>query len=419
MKPAIRTLLVGTTSLVALASTARAQLASHGPISVHGYPTVYTDADGLSLAHMVDPDPFIVLDALPFPNDPLDVNTGNFYGESFYFLAEGGLATNTGAAIVVMAVEGVWGNLDEAVIQGDQVVFNRLRIRVDVPNPGTFTVIHPYGQDVFVVTQEDFDLTGGLRAINFTDDCLHTIPVSCAPGATAFSTSLEPSARIGPTFLQWDPAESPPPAGHIGAVGVPHTVIGSPFGTNDITIVGPNIGGVGVNVVTTDLFDVQGIIGDPGPVGVGTLQCLGDGTGAPCPCANESPNAGEGCATSSGSGMTISGAGTTSIAADDLVLTAANTPINTGIFYVGQTDLSPGIALFDGLQCAQGPTHRYPGLNSVAGTVSQGGLVADEPSGNFFVPGGSYMFQYFSRDVGGPCVGFANFSPGLLVTMTP
>lgn len=419
MKPEIRTLLMAATALAAAAATANAQLASHGPPSVHGFPTVYTDSNNLSLAHMIDPDPFIVLDVLPVPGDALDVGAGNFYGESFYFLAGAGLDTSGGAALVVMAIEGVWGNLDEAVVQGDQVVFNRLRIRVDVSGPGTYTVIHPYGTDVFDVTQAIFDRTGGVRAINFTDDCLHTIPASCTPGATAFSTPIEAGARVGPTYLQWDPAESAPPADHIGAAGVPHTVIGSPAGTNFFSILGPDIGGPGVDVVTTDLFDLQGIIADPAPVGIGLVQCLGDGSGAPCPCGNESGTPGEGCLTASGRGMTIAASGSTSIAADDLLLTASNTPINTGIFYVGQSSLHPGNPLFDGLQCAQGPTHRYPGLNSLTGVITQGGLVADEPSGNFFVPGGSYVFQYFSRDVAGPCAGPANFSPGLLVTMTP
>jgi hypothetical protein len=168
-----------------------------------------------------------------------------------------------------------------------------------------------------------------------------------------------------------------------------------------------------------DHFDAITDFGDP----PGVIACSGDGSSTPCPCGNESASPDQGCLTSNGSGITIVGGGTTSIADDDMSLTSTNVPIgNTGIYYVGQLDLSPGNALFDGLQCASGNGHRFAGQFSSTGTVSDTGFVAQHPVGGaYFVPGGSYVFQYFTRDAGGssPCGFAANFSPGYLVTMTP
>src|SRR5262249_58629123 len=73
-----------------------------------------------------------------------------------------------------------------------------------------------------------------------------------------FAWSL-PVTNLGP-FLQWDPLASVPPAGFIGVPATPHAIIGSPFGTNVFRIAGPNIGGPGVNVVETNLFNIVGKI---------------------------------------------------------------------------------------------------------------------------------------------------------------
>lgn len=37
------------------------------------------------------------------------------------------------------------------VENGEQFPFTRLRIRMDVPAIGTYTVIHPYGQEVLML----------------------------------------------------------------------------------------------------------------------------------------------------------------------------------------------------------------------------------------------------------------------------
>jgi hypothetical protein len=157
------------------------------------------------------------------------------------------------------------------------------------------------------------------------------------------------------------------------------------------------------------------------PVEPGTALCFGDGSGAACPCSNESGTAGRGCLQSNGLGMRITGFGSTSVSADDLGLrTTQVAPGNTGIYYCGTVAVqSP---LFDGIQCVGGDVRRFGGQFQSDGTVESSGFVAQEGSGAYFVPSTSYDFQYWSRDFqagGSPCGQLANFSPAYSVTLTP
>jgi hypothetical protein len=153
----------------------------------------------------------------------------------------------------------------------------------------------------------------------------------------------------------------------------------------------------------------------------GSTFCFGDGSGPPCPCFNPG-GAGEGCATTTGSGMTIAAFGSNSIEADDLILRAQNVPLmNAGIFYAGTISF-PGNPLFDGLQCVGGSVLRLQGRVSTTPTVMDTGLVAQDPSGLYWTPSTTYHFQYFTRDVQtgtSACDALANLSPGYTLTMTP
>lgn len=123
----------------------------------------------------------------------------------------------------------------------------------------------------------------------------------------------------------------------------------------------------------------------------GTASCFGDGSGTPCPCLN-SGDPGEGCMHSSGHGMVISGSGSTSILADDLVLYADQCPpVNTGIFYVGTESVSN--QLFDGIQCASGNVRRFRAQSQTDGSASDTDFGA-QSGGSYFFPGETYHFQY-------------------------
>jgi len=247
-------------------------LASFGALNEHGYPSRYTDHNGVALElcdETTDIDPFCgnppfgdpLGEGLPFDAPP-DIPSGNFWHEVFYFLGGADMTFTGGDALIVLAVEGVFDNATEDIIDGDQLVFSRIRHRISLPNQpssvGTYTVTHPFGVDVFEVTQADLDARNGVRAINFTDDCLHgvvdgVITPTCgvALGDQFTNPTDDTRSRIS-HYLSWD---SGAPAGYIGDPATPHTVTGSPCGTNVFRVEGPGIPG---GSVETNLFILQG-----------------------------------------------------------------------------------------------------------------------------------------------------------------
>ncbi len=161
-------------------------------------------------------------------------------------------------ALVVMAAEAAF--VAEVPTDGEQFPFTRLRIRVDVPFPGVYTVTHPYGQESFVV------------------------PVT-APGQEireSFDIEFMPNAqnqgRVGP-WLTWDTFPNDPvlpdTAGSdrfVGDAATPHAVKGSPCGNNFFRVEAVGLDGVTplaidpldedgdglTNRITTDLFVTSG-----------------------------------------------------------------------------------------------------------------------------------------------------------------
>ncbi|TFH23794.1 MAG: hypothetical protein E4H03_05335 [Myxococcales bacterium] len=247
-------------------------LASFGPFNEFNYPAYYVDQNGLALDlcdETIADDPLCgnplfgdpLGGGLPFDAPP-DIASGNFWAETFYFLATTDIAFAGGDALIVLAVEGVWDNATEAIIDGDQLVFSRIRHRISLPNlpssAGTYTVTHPFGVDVFEVTEADLALTGGSRVINFTDDCLHGVvngaitPTCSVTLGDQFTNIIDPTRSRISHYLTWD-VNAPP--GYIGNPAIPHAVTGSPCGTNVFRVEGPGIPG---GVAETTLFSLQG-----------------------------------------------------------------------------------------------------------------------------------------------------------------
>ncbi|MCC9198342.1 hypothetical protein LOC61_15995 [Arthrobacter sp. zg-Y820] len=150
---------------------------------------------------------------------------------------------------VVLALEATFATED--VVDGEQIVFGRIRFRVRDGRPETtYTLTHPYGT-VQVTTDERGRVTAtediGLAPLDFT-------------GALG--------GQIAP-FLQWmpDPAL---PEGYIGDGATEHTITGSPFNTNFVLVEGPGAGTAGADPdpndpgnpdkVYTDQFVLQGRI---------------------------------------------------------------------------------------------------------------------------------------------------------------
>src|SRR5262245_10780772 len=172
--------------------TIAAQLTAVGAVDpVHGFPSSYTDASATALQPCLSNTGFCLLDAAVALLDPAAAFPANFGGPSpeefFYWAGEATMPTSGGGeALLVMALEGAFAN--DVVASGDQIVFGRIRIRVDNLVAGaTYLVTTPYGKFNLVAAN------AGQRGINFTQDI----------GGVAgdFVTALR--GGIG-AFLRWD-----------------------------------------------------------------------------------------------------------------------------------------------------------------------------------------------------------------------
>ncbi|TLP65334.1 MULTISPECIES: hypothetical protein [Pseudomonas] len=185
---------------------------------------------------------------LPTPgvfDDTQPINfPSNFPDEAFWFTAD---------ASIVNAAQGIdlgYGAAIEAAfstdepVDGDQISFARIRIRVDVPVAGTYVITHPYGVEVFDVP------AGGRRAINMTRD----IGIG-APGdfTGALKGDVGPFLRsVNGPYTETDPNTGASER-FLGDPNLEEAVTGSPFNTNFVRIEGPN----GIDLRTT-LFAVSG-----------------------------------------------------------------------------------------------------------------------------------------------------------------
>ncbi len=232
-------------------------LAAVGPTSPdNGFPEWYEDFNGLRLGScltdvglcLMDTPVELIDPSLPFP----DNYGGAFSDHVLYNVCEADMESggNGGLALLVITVQGGFANDTEAAINGDQDVFARFRVRIDNLVQGeTYQVTTPVGTYSFVAENS------ATRGINFTDDVGRFMP-------GIFEGAL--GGAIGP-FLTWD-SELPimDAAGnqYVGDPAIPHTITGSPFGTNVFRVRGRNVGGPGVHRIETNLFSIIGLMTD-------------------------------------------------------------------------------------------------------------------------------------------------------------
>ncbi|MFY9963532.1 Ig-like domain-containing protein [Pseudomonas sp.] len=190
------------------------------------------------------PEPGIYDDALPlvFPD--------NWPPEMFWYLAETSIPAvgNSGYEldVYVAGIEAAFAS--ENPVDGDQQSFARIRIRVSVPQAGTYVITHPYGVETVNVT------TPGRRAINITRD----IGIG-APGnfSGVLNGAIGPFLRgVGGPYTEINP-DTGASETYIGDPNLTEQVIGSPFDTNFIRIQGP------AGTIETNLFTVSGKVLDP------------------------------------------------------------------------------------------------------------------------------------------------------------
>ncbi|MBM3104359.1 cadherin-like domain-containing protein [Pseudomonas sp. V1] len=189
------------------------------------------------------PEPGIYDDALPlvFPD--------NWPPEMFWYLAETSIPAvgNSGYEldVYVAGIEAAFAS--ENPIDGDQQSFARIRLRVSVPQAGTYVITHPYGVETVNVT------TPGRRAINITRD----VGIG-APGVFSgvLKGAIGPFLRgVGGPYTEINPDTSASET-FIGDPNITEQVTGSPFNTNYIEIKGP------AGTIRTDLFTVSGKVLD-------------------------------------------------------------------------------------------------------------------------------------------------------------
>ena len=141
------------------------------------------------------------------------------------------------------------------------------------------------------------------------------------------------------------------------------------------------------------------------------------------PCGNTDAFAG--CSNSTGSGCLLGAAGTSSVLADDLILTITGaTPSEFGLPFMGPTQIAP-VMLGDGLRCVDGALFRHGVIMAdAAGSATYGPGVVAHSIANFpvvghIVAGSTWSFQVWYRDPSGPCGTGSNISNALAVTFTP
>jgi hypothetical protein len=241
-------------SVLLLAAAASAQspqgLERVGPVSTaNGFPTWYQDKTGVTL-DFCQPLTQAELDGgwcLLLPGDTIfpELFPSPFANEHFYWAADAAITSPAINGQLVLGVEAAFA-LD-AAIDGDQMVFARIRIRFDAPVTGTYTVYHPYGiQVVEAVGGERLDFTEdvGVQCVKGTFDCALRggigpfLLASSAPGGAELPAVLGPSGRM-----------------HIASPDRLGPVTGSPVGQNFFRIVGPG----GISAQTSD-FALMGRI---------------------------------------------------------------------------------------------------------------------------------------------------------------
>jgi hypothetical protein len=103
---------------------------------------------------------------------------------------------------------------------------------------------------------------------------------------------------------------------------------------------------------------------------LGPAACFGDGTGAPCPCGNQSSfGANMGCLNSLGAGGSLRALGDARVASDSALLIASGLPASSALFFQGTQLVAGGngAAFGDGLRCASGSTVRLGALVASGG----------------------------------------------------
>lgn len=224
---------------------ANAETAGMGPVDpANGFPTWYSDGTvRLQLCYqagqgcLVEP---------PNPDQPASY-PDNFPDEAFWFAAE---ASGGNLGLYEAALEAAHAN--EAVVDGDQMGFARLRFRLDgLQANASYTITHPYGVHTFTA-----DADGVINQTLDQGACAPSPDAACNWAGVGAAFLGDFGRGTTATFLRQAGAA----AGTLGDINTARTVTGAPSGNNFVRVIGPNAGGAGVNTLTVNTFTVQGLI---------------------------------------------------------------------------------------------------------------------------------------------------------------
>jgi VCBS repeat-containing protein len=187
-------------------TAASAQLTRFGPIDpTNGFPSWYQDKTGLTLDMCLPADQVETTWCLlpPIPNGPPEVFPTNWAIENFYSDASStGTSGNTKLSLI-MDLENSFAN-GFNVIPGDQVVFERTRIRISpLPFSGDYTVYTPVGIFTFpaqVAGDKIFftDDVGLAAAGDFSAALAGPFPQFFLPSVTPGGPELPPMPDLQP-----------------------------------------------------------------------------------------------------------------------------------------------------------------------------------------------------------------------------
>jgi len=187
----------------------------------NGYPLVITDTNNVAVELCLDSSdgqgtpPNCIFD--PQEVDNLFSQQIGFGLEAFWWSADTSIngPDPDFSALLVLAVEAAF--FPEEIADGNQFPFTRLRVRINVPQAGTYTMTHPYGVNRYEVAAADIGPRPEIREtfdIEFNANTIH-------------------QGRIGPLLV----ADNSP-VGFLGDGVSETTVTGSPCHTNFLRIEG-------------------------------------------------------------------------------------------------------------------------------------------------------------------------------------
>lgn len=156
----------------------------------------------------------------------------------------------------------------------------------------------------------------------------------------------------------------------------------------------------------------------------GELYCFGDrGSGTPCPCNNDNDGSTpeSGCANGVfTAGARLTGGGVASVTGDSLVLVCIRQePLQSGLYFQGNSDTSPALVWGDGLQCAGGYLVRLQVRQADAGGASSTTIGIAAKAGNVSAGTVKYYQCWYRNPTGSPCGYGFNTSNGYAVCWAP